>query len=307
MCEAEPVTPPAKKPKTSTEEQRKRKRDRRLERLGKQKADAVKPPAVYVAEPVPVPPAPPVQPTLTPSVPLTPTIPASTKNKKHPTEPKGPPPKKAKTTGTAPVSALARDGPTWVLGTLLKWPDMPDATMVVNDVFRILVSTVKATDAKLIACYRAALLLEDTEKALLTWCMEHPDEFVSLMHLLQILTVAPGIAKPRLPLASSGLLNKLAQRLAIAKIGHEIDLDLGYVPKLAHELRALPGFIKLANDFVNDDEPRGGDAMHAFVTQSDKPKDMVTFIQMFTTTHATTEQAQKEVARVCAAFQALFY
>lgn len=335
--------PPVRAVKKATEEQLQRKRERRRAAHEQKLLAAAAVPAVYVADPpvvqapspviqapqpvvqappslvAPLPPKPTVSSNLTsilstPAPPNpAPPKPAAVKNKKHPTEPKGPPLKRSKTIAAAPVSLLGRDGPTWALGTLLKWPGMPTATMVVNDVFRILVSTGKPNErdeTKLIACYRAALLLEDTEKALLTWCMEHPDEFISLMHLLQILTVPAGVAKPLVPVASagsSGLLNKLAQRLAIAKIGQEIELDLGYVPKLDHELRALPGFIQLANEFVNDDEPRGGKPMHTFTTQVDKPKDMVSFIQTFTTTHATTEQAQEQATRVCSAFKALFY
>lgn len=205
------------------------------------------------------------------------------------------------------LSLLARDGPIWVLGTLLKWPNMPNATMVVNDVFRILVGADKANESVLVvASYRAALCLENNERALLTWAMEHQDEFVSLMHLLQILTVPH--PTPKAPItATTGFLNKLAQKLAVAKIVQEIELDLGYVPKLAHELRALPGFISLANDLVNDDEPRGGKAMHAFMTQPDKPKDMTNFLHMFTAEHPTAEQAREQAMRVSAAFTALFY
>jgi len=221
-----------------------------------------------------------------------------------------PPPKRTKKNNAAMVAAdtppLTRDGMHWAIGTKLKWPGGLDVTILVNDVFRTLVQLPPNTqylDSKIVAQYRELLRLESDEDALFTWASENNDAFTAIVKLLQILTL-PNAPRPKID--GTDIASKIAQKMAARGFVQAVALDK-YVTKDASEYRALPALVQFANDVLGETEPRGGKAMHSYVTRADTTKNLAGFMQEFTTSHEKLENAQKEVVFVTSAFKALFY
>jgi hypothetical protein len=245
----------------------------------------------------------------------------SLKTKTHPTDPEASgtiPTKKSRTVPT-PKTALpliCTDGPTWVIGTKLKFPGV-DVTVTVNDVFRALISVPpnngqnETENVQLVNRYREVLRIEPVEEKLLVWGMAYQSEFLALMHLLQILvpttTVPVPDNKPKAVLeVDSGILNNFTMLLSKHKIASAVDLTQ-YMTKPVQDYRALPGLVEIARILVSNAEPRGGKAIHAFLNDSNDVRDMKAFIRAFIATYPSLEQAQEQATLVCSAFKALFF
>ena len=203
---------------------------------------------------------------------------------------------------------LKVEGMSWPLGTRLKWPGT-DVVMVVNDVFRALTGA-HTDEPRSVAHYRELLALENDEIGLLIWGNDRRVEFIAMMHLLQTLTPPPG--KENVPIPAGpplAMWTKFDQKIKAAGLNKEITLDQRYIPKGAAVYQALPSLVQLANELTNEQEPRGGHPMHAFVTRTDiTTKNLTSLLAEFTFHYANdTRTAQEQAGLVVSAFKALFY
>lgn len=254
----------------------------------------------------------------------------SKKNKTHPTDAEqdtdAPPTKKSKKDSDAPTAPVSKpknkkkdaapphplsvDGPTWAMDTKLKWPGLP-VTLVVNDVFRVLVSFPPSghDNGNLVKLYRELFALENDMDVLFRWGAVRVNEFIAIMHLLQILTPrnTTSTPKPAESSVSSSMANRLTKMLAERGIlNQEISLAR-YVTKPETEYRALPGLIQISRDLVNEEEePYGGKPMHDFLTGS-LTKDINRFNNAFVSNAEDPKKGQQQVTLVACAFKALFY
>lgn len=276
------VEKPQAKPRTLTEEQREKKRKQEAERKRK-KAEAAA--TDKVDEPV------------------------SKKSKTHPTkEDTDAPPLKKSRKDLAPPHPLSVDGPNWANGTTLKWPGLP-VTMVVNDIFRVLAPTCVRSahdNTTLVTLYRELLALENNSDILFRWGALHMNEFIALMHLLQILT-KKGTSVPVENQLGTPSMNRLTKMLAERGITNQEISLARYVTKPETDVRALPGLIQIAHDLVNEEEePYGGKPMHDFLAATDV-KDIQHFNHSFVVLAEDHKKGQQQITFVATAFKALFY